>query len=145
MVKKKIKKSSSLLGKVEKLEDQLKRSLADYQNLSKRIEQRQSQWHDNTVARVVDKLLDVYDDLKRAKDHVNDKGLSMAVNQLWAVLVSEGVEEVKTEKAKFDPELMDCVQVVKGKENQVVDTLVKGYKLNDKIIRPAKVKVGKGN
>jgi len=141
---KKKKSSANLADKIKKLEDQLKRSLADYQNLSKRIEQRQSEWRNQAVARIIDKLLDVYDDLKRAEDHLKDKGLTMAVSQFWSVLVSEGVEEIDTKNADFNPETMDCVQVVEGKENKVIETISKGYKLNGYVIRPAKVKVGKG-
>jgi len=141
----KVKKiDNNLIEKIEKLEDQLKRSLADYQNLSKRVEQRQGEWRNQAVARIVDKLLDVYDDLSRAEDHLKNKGLSMAVSQFWAVLVSEGVEKIDTKKAEFDPELMDCIQVVAGEKNKVIETMTKGYKLNGYIIRPAKVKVGKG-
>lgn len=144
MKKKKSKPETKLQARVKELEDQLKRALADYHNLLKRVEQRQKQWRDEAAARIVDKLLDVYDDLVRAEAHLKDRGLTMAVNQFWAVLESEGVAEIKTEKQEFDPELMDCVQVVKGPKNQVVETLIKGYTFKGKVIRPAKVKVGKG-
>ena len=148
MSKKRIKKSDIngrvLKKRINNLEDQLKRALADYQNLSKRIEQKQGEWRSNAVARVMDKLLDVYNDLRRAKENINDPGLSMAVDQLWAILASEGVDEIKTKNADFDPETMDCVGVVKGKENKVIETLTKGYLLDNKVIRPAKVKVGQG-
>lgn len=130
--------------KVKELEDKLKRALADYDNFSKRVIARQSSWEEESKARIIDKLLDVYDDLLRAKDHIDNQGLSMAVNQFWAVLESEGVTKIETKGEEFDPESMDCVQVVEGKENIVIETMSVGYRLNEKVIRPAKVKVGKG-
>jgi len=123
---------------------QLKRALADYHNLSKRVKEKQSDWRNQAAAGIIDKLLDVYDDLCRAEQHLQDRGLTMAVNQFWAVMKSEGVEKIKSDGENFDPELMDCVQVVKGAKNVVAETVTKGYKLNGRVIRPAKVKVGKG-
>lgn len=134
----------SLRQRVEELEGQLKRALADYHNLSRRIEEERRNLEDRAAASIIDKLLDVYDDLRRAELHLKDKGLAMAVNQFWAVLQSEGVAEIKSDGAEFDPELMDCIQVVKGPKNKVVETLIKGYTFKGEVIRPAKVKVGKG-
>jgi len=142
--RKRKKNQASFQEKIKELEEKLKRALADYHNLLKRVESRQKQWQEEAAARVIDKLLDVYDDLRRAELHLKDRGLTIAVNQFWAVLQSEGVEEIKTDGRDFDPELMDCVQVVKGPENKVVETLIKGYTLKGRVIRPAKVKVGKG-
>ncbi|MBU2592261.1 MAG: nucleotide exchange factor GrpE [Patescibacteria group bacterium] len=138
------KKVSNLAGRVGELEDQLKRALADYHNLDRRIGERSFEWKGKVLSRIVDKLLEVYDDLCRAEKHLKERGLTIAVNQFWAVLESEGVSKIKTKEADFDPELMDCVEVVPGSENQVVETIVKGYSLNGKVIRPAKVKVGRG-
>ena len=45
---------------------------------------------------------------------------------------------------KFDPNKMDCVAVEKGPKDTVVETMLKGYMLNGQVIRPAKVKVGRG-
>ena len=57
---------------------------------------------------------------------------------------SEGVEEIPVRGKKFDPETMDAVEVVPGKQNQVVEVVARGYRLYDRVLRPAKVKVGKG-
>jgi len=143
MVKKKATKRE-LIEKINELDDKLKRALADYQNLSRRIEERRRDLESQAGARIIDKLLDVYQDLKRAEKHIKDRGLSMAVKQFWAVLESEFVEEIKSDGQDFDPELMDCVEVVEGEENKVMETVSKGYLLNGQVIRPAKVKVGKG-
>jgi molecular chaperone GrpE len=134
----------NLSQRVTELEAQLKRALADYHNLVRRMEEKRSNWRNRAKARIVDKMLDVYDDLLRASEHVQDKGLDMAVNQFWAVLESEGVQRIKTEGREFDADLMDCAQVVKGPENEVMETIKNGYLLNQEVIRPAKVKVGQG-
>lgn len=138
------KKNEELSKKVDELEIQLKRALADYHNLSKRIEQKQSSWRDRVAARLIDKMLDVYEDFVRAKKELKDKGLSMAVDQFWSILTSEGVEEIEPEGEEFDADRMDCVKMVDGSKNQVVKVIQTGYLLNGEVIRPAKVTVGKG-
>lgn len=131
--------------RVDELECQLKQALADYHNLSKRVEERQRSWRDRAASRIIDKILDVYDDLTRAEKELNDKGLSMAVDQFWSVLGSEGVEKVRAEEKEFDADLMDCVKMVDGCQNQVINIIRPGYLLNGEVIRPAKVTVGKGS
>ena len=142
--KKEKKLEEDLQEKIKELEEKLRRALADYHNLLNRVELRQKEWQEEASARIIDKLLDVYDDLRRAESHLGDKGLTMAVNQFWAVLQSEGVAEIRSDGEEFDPELMDCVQVVRGPKNKVVETLIKGYTFKGKVIRPARVKVGRG-
>lgn len=137
-------KTEELKSKIEELTDKWKRALADYANLEKRVEAEKKDFVKFSNASLIDKLLAILDDLERAETHIDNKGLSMTVNQFRAVLETEGVEEIKTKKRKFDPEKMDCVEMAKGKENQVVEVVQKGYLLNDKVLRPAKVKVGKG-
>lgn len=139
MVKvKKIKKQ------LEEFENKWKRALADYQNLEKRFEKEKKEFVKFSNAALLDKLLSVLDDLERAEMHVKDKGLSIAVDQFRSVLKTEGIEEIKALNKDFDPESMDCLEVVKGKENKVIEVVEKGYLLNSKVLRPAKVKVGKG-
>lgn len=134
----------NLSQRVTELEAQLKRALADYHNLVRRMDEKRTNWRNRAKARIVDKMLDVYDDLQMANKHVDDKGLDMAVSQFWAVLESEGVQEIKTQGREFDADLMDCAQVVEGPENEVIETIKNGYLLNQEVIRPAKVKVGQG-
>jgi molecular chaperone GrpE len=138
------KEDKGLTEKVDELEAQLKHALADYHNLTKRIEQRQQNWRDRVAARLIDKILDVYDDLDRAKKELKDKGLTMAVDQLWSTLTSEGVEKINPQGDEFDADRMDCVKMVDGAKNEVVDVTQTGYLLNNQVIRPAKVTVGKG-
>ena len=135
---------SDLQQRVEELEAKWKRALADYQNLEKRITAQQSEFVKFANSSLIDKLLAVLDDLERALDHSQDKGLKLITNQFRDVLKSEGVEEIKAQGESFDPETMDAAELVKGAKNTVITVLLKGYTLNSKVLRPAKVEVGSG-
>jgi molecular chaperone GrpE len=137
--------------KLEQLQDQAKsltekwkRALADYQNLEKRVEKEKQEFVKYSTASLIDKLLEVLDDLERAEKHLQDKGLSLALEQFRSILEAEGVEEIEALDKEFNPETMDCSEMVAGEKNKVIEVIQKGYYLNDKVLRPAKVKVGKG-
>ncbi len=138
------KKLKRLKEEVKDLENKWKRALADYQNLEKRVAKDREDFVCYANARLIDKLLSVLDDLERAEKHLKNKGLTLAVGQFKSVLETERVKEIKAIGEKFDAEMMDCVEMAEGPKNIVVEVVEKGYKLNDKVIRPAKVKVGRG-
>jgi len=133
-----------LQRQLNQLEENWKRALADYRNLEKRIAQEKKEFVKFATATLLDKLLSIYDNLVAASQHLKDKGLKMIVRQFWAVLQSEGVTEIKAQDQPFDPQTMDCVELVKGPKDRVVEVVLKGYTLNGRVLRPAKVKVGKG-
>ena len=143
MVKKK-KVNKKLEKRVSELEEQWKRALADYRNLEKRIEKEREGFIRFASEPLVDKLLYVFDNLKRACENFHNKGLKIVRDQFWEVLQSEGVENIKCVGEKFDPQLMDAVAMVRGARNIVADEVMPGYLYKGKCIRPAKVKVGKG-
>lgn len=126
------------------LTDQLARSRADYANLEKRIEAQRELYVNLATMSIVDKLIGVLDDFDLAQKHLNDHGLKIAIDKFKSVLKSHGVEEIDTEGKDFDPTSMDCVDVADGKQNIVISTRRKGYKLNSQVVRPAQVIVGKG-
>jgi|SRR3989344_5088735 len=71
-------------------------------------------------------------------------GLLQIQQQSKEFLKKEGIEEIETIGKKFDPNIMEIVEEVEGGESSTVkEELQKGYKMNDKVIRPAKVKVNK--
>lgn len=142
MTKKQTKKA--LEQQIINLTDKWKRALADYANLEKRVQIEKENFIKFSNAGLVDKLLAVLDDLERAEKHLKNKGLTLAVNQFRSVLKTEGVGEIEVLGTRFDPNSMDCVEMVKGKKNMVMEIVQKGYLLNNKILKPAKVKVGKG-
>lgn len=142
--KKKDKRVVQLEERLVELEEKWKRAVADYRNLERRIEEGKTDFVKFANASLIDKLLAVLDDLERAEQHLKDKGLTIAVSQFRHVLETEAVEEIKALKEKFDPQLMDCLEITKGPKNIVVEVCQKGYQLAGKVLRPAKVKVGKG-
>ena len=87
----------------------------------------------------------VLDDLKRAQAHLQDPGLDLAVKQFLTVLVEEGVKEINLLNQPFNPQFAECTEMVPGPKNQVMEVINQGYTLYDRILRPAKVKVGKGD
>ena len=138
------KKIAALEKKVEELENQWKRALADYQNLEKRINREQEDFIRFANEGLLDKILNVFDNLERACRAKEDRGLAMIKNEFWEVLRSEGVERIKTKGEVFDPHLMDALELVPGRKNCVVEEVSPGYLYRDKCLRPARVKVGKG-
>lgn len=138
-------------GKIKKLEEELadlankwKRALADYQNLEKRVVAEKREFAKCANASLLDKLLPILDGLEKCHGYLKDRGLGLILDQFKKALESEGLKEIKIKGEKFDPVNMDAVEMVKGEKNKVVEVILKGYKLNGKILRPAKVKVGTG-
>lgn len=130
----------------EELENQLKRALADYQNLERRVSDERRLLSQLSTVIIVEKFLPVLDNLEAAQKHLNDEGLLMVIKQFDDILQSEGVSEIQAEGAQFDPNLHEAAEVAEGEnDNLIVKVLCKGYKINDKVLRPAKVVVTKKN
>jgi len=138
------KKIIALEQKIEGLENQWKRALADYHNLEKRVAREQGDFIRFANEGLLDKILNVFDNLERACRVREDRGLAMIKNEFWEVLSSEGVERIKTKGEIFDPHLMDALELAPGRKNYVVEEVSPGYLYRGKCLRPARVKVGKG-
>lgn len=139
-----VKKKSVKAEKLDDLELKWKRALADYANLEKRINKEKEVFVRFCNARLLENLLSVLDDFERAEKHLKDQGLSLAVNKFKEVLQKENLEEIKVEGEEFNPELMEATEIVVGPKNRVVEVVNKGYLLNNRVLRVAKVKVGNG-
>ncbi|MBI4999843.1 nucleotide exchange factor GrpE, partial [Candidatus Gottesmanbacteria bacterium] len=86
------------------------------------------------------------DTFEKLEEHLKDEGLALALCQFRDILKSEGLEKIEVEGRDFNPEEMDCVDVVKGDEGfegKVVEETRAGYKFKGKILRVAQVAVGK--
>ncbi|MDO8487233.1 MAG: nucleotide exchange factor GrpE [Candidatus Curtissbacteria bacterium] len=126
------------------LENRLKRALADYQNLERRVEEERRLLGQLSSALLIEKFLPVLDNLENAQKHLNDEGLEIVIRQFKDILSSEGVEEIESVGAAFDPHQHEAAEVQEGEnDNTVVKVLRKGYKMNDKVLRPAQVVVEK--
>ena len=141
MARKKVKQVEQEL---EDLENRLKRALADYANLEKRILREKGEFVKLANAQLLDKMLAILDELELCQEHLQDKGLAMVCQRFQEVLASEGIKEIAAQDKEFDPETMDAVEIIPGAKNKVKEVVMKGYLLNDKVLRPAKVKVGQG-
>lgn len=131
-------------NKVIELEAQLKRALADYDNLKKRTEDEKHSVvkFANTV--LIVKFLDILDHLETAQKNLNDAGLALVIKKFKDLLASEKIKELEAEGKDFDPNLHEALSVVDGdKDNEIVEVLQKGYEIDGKILRPARVKVTK--
>ena len=124
------------------MEDKWQRALADYQNLTKRVEQQQAMYIKLASLSLVKRLIEVVDHFERALSHLQDPGVKMIYDELKRVLSDEGLTEVEVMGKTFDPSLMECTEKVAGEANRVIRVHQKGYQLNGILIRPAKVAVG---
>jgi len=142
-VKAKKTKSNSVAG-VRQLEDQLKRALADYQNLEKRIEEERKLLSKLSASLLIEKMLPILDNLENAQSHLKDEGLEMVIKQFKDILDQEGVEEILAIGSQFDPQIHEAVETQEGeKEDLVVKVITKGYKIENTVLRPAKVIITK--
>ncbi|MBI3955378.1 nucleotide exchange factor GrpE [Candidatus Gottesmanbacteria bacterium] len=120
------------------------RALADYQNLEKRVKEARADEVKYASGNVILKILSVLDILEKVVLTNSDQGLSLALKQFYEFLSGENVQKIEVLGHEFDPRVMECVEVVEGeKDNMVVEELRAGYKMYDKVIRTARVKVSK--
>jgi len=133
----------TLKQKIEELENQNKRILADYQNLEKRVAEERQEWILKANKDLLLRLLPVLDTLILATIHSKDQNLTVSLQQFLEVLKQEGVEKIKTIGANFDPHLMECIETVGGEEGKVIEEIRAGYMLYDKVLRVAQVKIGR--
>ena len=139
----KVKKTNNVV-KPQELEGQLKRALADYQNLEKRVEEERKLLSKLSASLLIEKLLPVLDNLEKAQIHLKDQGLEIVIKQFEDILTQEGVEEIAAEGAQFNPHYHEAIESQQGEQdNLVIKVLTKGYKIEDTILRPAKVIVSK--
>lgn len=139
------------------LRDQLTRRQADFENYRKRVERERSETYNRVVADVATKLLPVVDNLKRALEAESSveasesdefrhflSGVDLINKQLNGVLDALGVKPIAAVGEPFDPHIHEAV-VTEATDDYEPDTviqeLVAGYRLGDKLIRPALVKV----
>lgn len=137
--------------------DKLARRQADYDNYRKRVERERGETYGRVVGDVVAKLLPVMDNLRRALDAESTfkageseefrhflNGVELIVKQLNDVFESLGVEPVAAVGEPFDPHVHEAVAMEQTEEYEpdtVMQELLRGYRLGEKLLRPAIVKV----
>lgn len=138
-----------LQAELDKTKDQLLRITAEYSNFRKRTEKEKSETHSYATSKTVESFLPMFDNLERAllseqEDYDGlKKGVQMTYDNLMATLEKIGVTVYGEVGETFDPNLHNAVMHVEDdslEENVITDVFQKGYRLNDKVIRPAMVK-----
>ena len=132
--------------------DALQRLKAEFEIYKKRVSRDQAEFVTRASERLMKALLPVLDDLERAleaaAEHEEAKleeGVRLVHRQLADVLVKEGLVEVETDGA-FDPHTQEALlaQPSEAHEGDVIQVLQKGYKLGERVLRPARVVVSAG-
>ena len=126
----------------EEYKNKYLRALADYQNILKRVERERKEYIAFANENVLQKLLPVVDDLKKAAHHIKDEGIQLIYKKLVSLLESEGVKRIEfKETDPFDPAIMECIETEKG--GTLLVELRAGYIKEGKVLRPVQVKVAK--
>ncbi len=135
-----------LQQRCEELENNWKRALADYKNLERRTAEEKLEFAEFANMVLIQRLLPIVDNLEMLEKHVEDTGLKMIIKEFKQVLEDNGATAIESDGKAFDSETMDCVETAECEEKShdtVVETLTRGYKFKTKILRPARVRVGK--
>ena len=142
-------------AEAEKFRDLAMRTAADFDNYRKRAAREKEDAIRYANSSLLEGLLPVVDNFELGLDAARSapdasailQGLDMVSRQLRDFLANSGLEEIKTEGAEFDPNVMEAVGHEpddKTAENRVLRQTRRGYKLRDRLLRPASVIVSKG-
>ncbi len=128
------------------------RAAADFQNFKRRVEDERTETSRLANAALIMNLLPLADDLERALQNVDTHlagltwvdGIRLIHRKFQALFDMAGVTEINADGQAFDPAVHEAVAQVAGDENRVLSVVQKGYRLGDRVIRPAMVVVGQG-
>ena len=142
-------KVTALEEELAKTKDQLLRTAAEYENFRRRSQKEKEALYADSKSDVLTKLLPVIDNFERASAAQGDidtykKGVEMIVTQLLETMKTLGCESFGEAGEEFDPNFHNGVMRVEDEnfgENVVAEVFIKGYKIGDRVIRPASVKV----
>lgn len=138
-----------LTAELEKTQDQYKRMLAEYDNFRRRSQKEREGIYADAALTVVGAMLPVLDNLERAlavesTDEAFKKGVELTVKQFYECLGKLNVEEIPAKGEQFDPALHNAVMHIeddKCDDNTVVEVFQKGFRMGDRVVRHAMVKV----
>lgn len=142
-------KEPTLEDQLAEIKTKLAYTTAEYANFRARSAKEKEQTYSNAKGNVVAEILPVIDNLERALSQENSdydalhKGVEMTLDGLMAALTKIGVEAYGESGDSFDPNLHNAVMHIEDEElgeNVITDVFQKGYKINDRVIRPAMVK-----
>src|SRR6266545_5000795 len=136
----------------QKYLDNWHRAEADFQNYKRRTEQEREELRRFGNVSIIINLLPVLDDFERAFASLDSHlaglswfdGMLLIYRKLRQLLENAGVRPIETDGQAFDPRFHEAVAHVEGEEGKVISEVQRGYKLHDRVLRPAMVVVGKG-
>jgi molecular chaperone GrpE len=137
---------------VQKYLNNWHRAEADFQNYKRRTEQEREELRRYGNVSIIINLLPVLDDFERAFGSLDSHlaglswfdGILLIYRKLRQLLENAGVTQIETDGQAFDPRFHEAVAHVDGEEGKVISEVQRGYKLHDRVLRPAMVVVGKG-
>ena len=147
--------TEKLKKEIAEWKDKYVRQIAEFDNFRKRNAKERLELMQTAGKEVIKDLLDVLDDCDRAQKQMETsddlktikEGVLLVFNKLRNVLTAKGLKAMETVKTEFNPDLHEAITEIPAPaeefKDKVVDEVTKGYYLNDKIIRHAKVVVGK--
>jgi len=154
-------KQAEYLGLLEEIKkgkdgwDKMLRNQADLENTRKRLEREKQEFIKFANEGLIFDLLNVLDDLERTVDLAESsqenlvaflKGIEMILAHLYEMLKNHGVKPIEAEGKIFDPNFHEALMQVENKElpeHTIIEVLQKGYLINGRVLRTAKVKVSK--
>jgi molecular chaperone GrpE len=132
----------------QEVDDRLLRLAADFENYKKRAARERQEYVSFANERLLKELLPVLDDLERALNSAEqheeaqlEEGVRLVHRSLASLLERQGVQEISTE-GKFDPHVHEALLAQPSEEAEhgdVLDVIQKGYKIGDRVVRPARV------
>lgn len=143
------------LKELDELRNRHLRLAAEFENYRKRTRRELGEARERGQAQLAGRLLDALDDLDRlvetleegASEGTLEEGVEMVRRKLWKELSEAGLERIEAEGEAFDPEVHDGLLTVptedRDEDGRVSRVLIQGYRLGDRVLRPARVEVKK--
>jgi len=134
--------------------DQWRRTLAEFSNYKKRTERENAEFQKLATANLVKRLLPVLDDFDRAFVNLPESlahdgwvgGIDMVRQKLVTALAQEGVQPIDEGDGVFNPDLHEAVTYedsTEHEDSQIIEVIRKGYRIEDRVLRPAQVRVAR--
>ena len=146
-------KISELEKQIEELKNQQLYKMAEFDNFRKRVMQEKADLIKNGGAKFITTLLPIIDDMERAQQNIDKyddvaavkEGLSLIIDKFFKLMAQEGLKKMEVVGQPFDADLHEAIAMVPGQpddqKGKVMNCMMNGYTLNDKVIRYAKVAV----
>jgi molecular chaperone GrpE len=143
----------TLRNELGEMKDKFIRKVAEFENFKKRSSKERIELIQTAGKEVIIDMLEVLDDCERAEkqmstlDEKAKEGVMLVFNKLKSLLTAKGLKSMETINKEFNPDIHEAITEIPAPtedlKGKVIDEIQKGYYLNDKIIRYAKVVVGK--